>query len=147
MKQIMLAALAFLLSAHSFASPGPGVKQALQQSFEKSFPGAGDIHWEQNRNGYAVEFRIESVLTRITYDRKGRFTGSIRYYSRQFLPVNLTDKIKQQYPNDEIFGVTEATSPTAMVYFIKLEGARTWTTLFIDNEGNLSETEKFDKDR
>src|SRR5579872_700225 len=112
MKKITLAALALLIVSHSFASFGPDIRQALQQSFHKNFPNASNVHWEEDQNGYAVSFTFQSVFTRITYNHKGRFTGSLRNYSKQFLPFFLTDRIGKEYAGEEIYGVTEVSSPS-----------------------------------
>jgi hypothetical protein len=147
MKKITIAALAvfFLLTATA-ASNGPEVKETLQQSFQKDFPNAENIHWGENKEGYNVVFTVKSILTRITYDRKGKFTGSLRNYSEQILPFYITNKLKKKYPGQSIYGVTEITTPNDVTYFVKLQSDKYWTTVRIDPDGSNDIVEQYGRD-
>jgi hypothetical protein len=147
MKKITIAALALLLLLRvTAASNGPEVKKDLQQSFQKDFPNAENIHWGENNDGYSVTFTVKSILTRITYDKKGRFTGSLRNYSEQILPFYLTNKLKKKYPGQEIYGVTEVTSPNDVTYFVKLESDKYWTTVRLEADGSSEMVEQYGRD-
>jgi hypothetical protein len=147
MKKITIAALALLLLLRvTAASNGPEVKKDLQQSFQKDFPNAENIHWGENNDGYSVTFTVKSILTRITYDKKGRFTGSLRNYSEQILPFYLTNKLKKKYPGQEIYGVTEVTSPNDVTYFVKLQSDKYWTTVRLEADGSSEMVEQYGRD-
>jgi hypothetical protein len=139
------AVLAILISLASFAFRGPSVRESLEQSFQKHFPNAENVHWNEDPNGYTVSFTIKTILTRINYDRKGRFTGSLRNYSEQLLPFYLINILKQKYPGQDIYGVTEITNATDINYFVKLESPSTWTTVRLDNDGNSAIIERYNK--
>jgi hypothetical protein len=145
MKKIAIAGFTLLIAFQSFAWSGPDVQKLLQQSFEQSFPNAEHVTWSDDPNGYTVSFTVKSILTRLSYDKKGKFTGSLRNYSEQMLPFYITNMLKQKYPNDKIFGVTEITSADDINYFVKLEGAKNWITVRIDNDGNSMVVEKYRK--
>ena len=147
MKKITIAALALLLLLRvSAAGNGPEVKKDLQQSFQKDFPNAENIHWGENNDGYSVTFTVKSILTRITYDKKGRFTGSLRNYSEQILPFYLTNKLKKKYPGQEIYGVTEVTTPNDVTYFVKLQSDKYWTTVRLEADGSSEMVEQYGRD-
>ena len=147
MKKITIAALALLLLLRvTAAGNGPEVKKDLQQSFQKDFPNAENIHWGENNDGYSVTFTVKSILTRITYDKKGRFTGSLRNYSEQILPFYLTNKLKKKYPGQEIYGVTEVTSPNDVTYFVKLQSDKYWTTVRLEADGSSEMVEQYGRD-
>jgi hypothetical protein len=147
MKKIAIAGFTLLIAFQSFAWSGPDVQKLLQQSFEQSFPNAEHVTWSDDPNGYTVSFTVKSILTRLSYDKKGRFTGSLRNYSEQMLPFYITNMLKQKYPDDKIFGVTEITSSDDINYFVKLEGAKNWITVRIDNDGNSMVVEKYRKQK
>ena len=147
MKKIAIAGFTLLIAFQSFAWSGPDVQKLLQQSFEQSFPNAEHVTWSDDPDGYTVSFTIKSVLTRISYDKKGKFTGSLRNYSEQMLPFYITNLLTQKYPGDKIFGVTEITSPDDINYFVKLEGSKNWITVRIDNDGNIMVVEKYRKQK
>jgi hypothetical protein len=147
MQKITIAGFTLLIALQSIAWSGPDVQKLLQQSFEQSFPNAEHVTWSDDTQGYSVSFTVKSILTRISYDKKGRFTGSLRNYSEQMLPFFITNMLKQKYPEDKIFGVTEITSPTDINYFVKMEGAKHWITVRIDNDGNSMLVEKYRKQK
>lgn len=145
-KKIAAAALTLLIALHSFAFTGPDVEKLLQQSFKQSFPNAENVTWNNDVDGgYTVSFTIKSILTRISYDSKGKFVGSLRNYSEQMLPFFINNMLKQKYPGDQIYGVTEITSATDINYFVKLESPKRWITVRIDNDGNSMVIEKYKK--
>jgi hypothetical protein len=149
MKKITIAALALLLLLRVTAATngnGPEVKESLQQSFQKDFPNAENVHWGENNEGYNVTFTVKSILTRITYDKKGKFTGSLRNYSEQILPFYLTNKLKKKYPGQDIYGVTEITTPNDVTYFVKLQSDKYWTTVRLDPDGASEIVEQYGRD-
>lgn len=148
MKKIISAGLALLITFHSFARSGPDVEKLLHQSFEQSFPNAEHVTWSNDATGgYTVTFTVKTILTRISYDKKGKFVGSLRNYTGQMLPFFITNMLKQKYPGDQIYGVTEITSPSDINYFVKLEGPKNWVTVRIDNDGNTMVVEKYRKQK
>ncbi|HEV2483887.1 MAG TPA: hypothetical protein VGS79_29690 [Puia sp.] len=147
MKKFIFAAFVLLIGFHSFAWNGPDVQKLLEQSFEQSFPNAEHVTWSNDADGYTVCFTVKSILTRISYDKKGNFTSSLRNYTGQMLPFFITNLLKQRYPKDQIYGVTEITSPAALNYFVKLESAKNWITVQVDNEGNSMVVEKYRKQK
>ena len=145
-QRFIVAALALMISFHSFAFSGPDVETLLQQSFKQSFPNAENVTWNNDDNGgYTVSFSVKTILTRISYDSKGRFISSLRNYSEQLLPFFITNMLKHKYPGDQIYGVTEITSPDDINYFVKLQSAKYWITVRIDNDGNSMVVEKYRK--
>lgn len=148
MQKIIFAALTLLIAFHSFAWSGPDVEKLLQQSFEHTFPNAEHVTWNNDAaGGYTVTFTVKTILTRITYDKKGNFVSSLRNYTEQMLPFFITNMLKNKYPGDQIYGVTEITSSSDINYFVKLEGPKTWITVRIDNDGNTMVVEKYRKQK
>ena len=145
MKKIIFAAFALLISFHSFAWNGPDIQQLLEQSFEQSFPNAEHVTWSNDADGYTVSFTVKNILNRISYDKKGNFTESLRSYTGETLPFFITNLLKKNYPKDHVFGVTEIATSTALNYFVKLEGPKYWITVQVDMEGNNVVVEKYRK--
>ncbi len=141
MKKITLAALVIAL----FSFTGPNIKEGLEASFTKNYPTAQNVRWTDDQNGYTVSFTEKTVLTRLNYDLNGKFSGSLRNYTEQFLPFYLTTVLNEKYPGQAIFGITEIASPTEIVYFVKLESAKYWTTVRLDRDGNNAIVERYTK--
>ena len=157
MKNVTLAIFALGIALNSFANTTPNIKEgpkekevlkvkkSLEQSFENNFPNAENVRWFDNAEGYTVSFTANKIVSRVDYDLQGKFTGSLRNYSKDMLPYYLVDQLKQKYPNESIFGITEVATPTSIHYFVKLEDAKSWTTVLLDNDGAMTVTEQFNK--
>ena len=152
MKKLFILFSALLLSISLIArDPGPGeIDDNLIKTFNTSFPKAERVHWYELPKAWVVNFVADGVRARIVYLKDGKATEFTRYYFESNLPFLIRSRIKNAYPNKNIFGVVEvstiAETGTARVeYFVKLEDAKSWMTVKSDNEGNLTLTEKYKK--
>jgi hypothetical protein len=144
-QKIALAAFTLLIALQSFGFSGPGVQKVLQQSLAQSFPNAENVTWDATPNGYDVSFSVKGILTRISYDKNGKFESSLRNYTEQVLPFYITNMLKQKYPDNKIYGITEISSASDINYYVKLEGPKHWLTVRVDNDGNTVVVEKYRK--
>jgi hypothetical protein len=145
MKKFILVGLSFLIVFQSFATNDSSVAEKLQQAFHESFPNAEKVKWSKEPDFYAVSFVDNGVFTRITYNEEGKFNRSIRNYSAESLPYYLVNLVKAKYANQNIYGITEIATSTAIEYFVKLEGAKFWTTVNLDSDGNSYIVERYRK--
>lgn len=152
MKKLFILFSAMLLSFSLIArDPGTGeIDDNLIKSFNTSFPKAERVHWYELPKAWVVNFVADGVRSRIVYLKDGRVTEFTRYYFESSLPFLIRSKIKNTYPNKNIFGVVEVsiileTGVSRVDYFVKLEDEKSWMTVKSDNEGNLTVTEKYKK--
>lgn len=145
MKKILLAVIPLLIILQSFSYSSSPINIKLLATFQASFPDAEHVLWSESTDEYAVSFQDHGIFTRITYTKNGDFTSSLRYYSERNLPYYILNLMKSKFPDDKIFGVTEISIPSAINYFVKLEGPKFWKTVRIDGDGFASVVEKFQK--
>jgi hypothetical protein len=151
MKKIILAGFSILIGLQLFAYPHvsafptPVISEKLLQTFRESFPNAEKIVWNESRDQYTVSFLETGILNRITYDKNGGFSGSIRYYTARYLPYYLVSLLKDKYPRQKIFGVTEITAPAGILYYVKMEDPKYWYTVVLDGEGHSEVQDKYRK--
>ncbi|MBO9200649.1 MULTISPECIES: hypothetical protein [Niastella] len=122
----------------------------LIKTFSTSFPKAEQVHWYEMPKAWVVNFVADGVRSRIVYLKDGRITEFTRYYFEQDLPFLIRSKVKEAYPNKNIFGVVEVsiiteTGASRLEYFVKLEDTKGWMTVKSDNDGNLTTEEKYKK--
>ncbi len=145
MKKIIITAISMLaLSAGIFAR-GIEVNEKVLKSFKESFPKAEQVTWQEYIDAYVVNFTTLGIKERITYDKEGNFVSATRYYFQENLPANIIYKLKKNYPDQKVYGVTEITTETLVQYYVKLEDKTSWTTIKSDESGNLEVVEKFKK--
>ena len=143
MKKVLMITCALMIAAGSFAA-SPVSEKALK-AFKATFTGAENVVWSDAANLYTVKFTQEGVNTFVKYDEEGNFISARRYYNAEKLPVDIQCKLKNKFADKTVFGVTEYTVADETSYYIKLEDAKTWTTVKFDNARNMEVMEKYGK--
>ncbi len=141
MKKILALFAGCLIFASTYADPNEKVLKA----FKETFTAATNVKWQDVDDSYFVSFTNFGTLSRVRYDKEGNITASTRYYQPNLLPINIYTKLKKQFKAQELFGVTEVTVGDDIVYFVKMQDQKNWTTLKIDTEGNSEVFEKYKK--
>ena len=142
MKKILLAAA--IVFAFGFrAADDPN--QKVLDAFNKTFPHVKDVAWSENENSYEVKFKENEILSKITYDKDGNITKTLRYYYEQNLPLLVVSKVKGRFKDKKIFGVTEESSDGGTFYHIILEDEKHWYNITADSYGDITVDKKFNK--
>jgi hypothetical protein len=143
MKKIFFLAAALLFSvALLYAEPEGKMKKA----FVENFPNASNVKWHKDDNGYLVSFTQAGTPTKIVYDKNGRFISSLRYYGEKDLPTNILLAVKSKYHGKDIFGVTEFTTQTEVVYHIKLYDGKEYYNVKAYSDGSVQDGETSDNE-
>lgn len=142
MKKILLSIACTIFMATSFAiAPNEKVLKAFQVTFSSP----ENVKWYDHANYYEVSFIQSGIRSNVRYDKEGNFLGSTRYYNEQRLPMNILSKVKNKYPDKEIFGVTEITNTEEINFYVKLEDDKHWITLKVNGNGYVQVYEKYKK--
>ena len=144
MKKMLALICTMLLVAGAYAFNFV-VNEKVLQSFKQTFNSAEEVKWEEFKDYYTVSFVHSGIRAKVNYDRRGNMMSSIRYYNPNMLPLNIISQLKKEYPKKSMFGVTEITSGTQVVYFVKLQDEKNWITVKIDPAGNSEVYEKYKK--
>ena len=128
-----------------FAGDGGIINEKLILAFNKTFPQAEKVSWQEINDRYMVHFQESNIRVIVNYDRDGNFLNSTRYYAADNLPLHLLYKIIKKYPGKKIFGVTEITGEESIDYYIKLEDETNWLTIKSDAAGSFELVEKLKK--
>ena len=142
MKKVLAVISSMLLFAGAYAFE---VNEKVLRSFNETFVAAEEVKWEEYKTHYTVSFVNSGIRSKVNYDRNGVMTGAIRYYAPQMLPLNVYNRLKKNFSDKELFGVTEVTSGTDINYYIKMQDSKNWITVKIDEFGSTSITEKYKK--
>ena len=144
MKKVTMFAFTLLIAASSFAS-APTVSEKALKAFKATFTNAENVVWTDAADFYSVKFTQQGINSFVKYDEEGNFVSSRRYYFAEQLPIDIQCKLKKKFADKTIFGVTEYIVGDEINYYVKLEDAKKWTTVKIDNARNIEVTEKFEK--
>lgn len=143
MKKILF--FAMLLMTTSIYANDPPIDEKVSKIFSHAFPNAASVNWVNYTGHYEVLFKNYDVNCRIIYDLKGNIISARRDYYEKDLPLMINAKIKDKFPNKNIYGVTEVTSNNTLKYYVILEDASTWTTVKASECGDLLVVKKYKK--
>lgn len=143
MKKILIA-IVFISSLCSFTDETT-VDVKVLDAFNKTFINVQDVSWSSSPQSYEVNFKLNDILTRVTYDKQGVATQTIRYYGESGLPMVVLTKVKNRFEGKKIFGVTEVTSGDETAYHIILEDANTWLSIKANPSGEIETGKKMRK--
>ncbi len=144
MKKILFAAVLVLAGFGSMAA-GKSINEKLVQRFRETYPNAVQVSWLEYPESYTVYFEEKDIKENIIFSKDATFIRSTRYYTEEYLPFSLVTAIHEKFPKMKIYGVTEVSTPDSIEYYIKLEDAKTWITIKLDSEANITRLEKFRK--
>ena len=136
MKKTLLLAATLLVSVSLLYA---GTENKMEKIFKQTFPTADDAKWIQDDNGYMVSFMQGNTLTRVCYNKNGKFVSSLRYYQGKDLPTNILLAVKSKYKGKDIFGVTEYTSTDEVIYYIKLYDGTNYYSVKALSDGTVTD--------
>ena len=137
MKKTLTTIASFFLMVAAFAGT-PSDK--VLKIFNETFNNPQEATWSDFEDHYNVRFVQSGVVSTVKYDKEGNFISAVRYYSEQYLPINIVCDLKKKYVGTKVFGVTEITTGGNVYYYVKLESETNWITVKIGN-GYMATTE------
>ncbi|HJW15544.1 MAG TPA: hypothetical protein VJ499_00400 [Flavisolibacter sp.] len=141
-KIILLVAPVVLFITSSFAADP---NQKVLEAFSKTFQQVKNVTWQDIDNRYEANFKDNNITFRIMYDQEGNVVKSIRYYFASTLPIFIQAKLSKKYENKTVYGVTEITTDTDVIYHIILQDSKNWIHVQSDSFGNMFTERKLRK--
>ena len=119
--------------------------RALKE-FSKAFKTATNASWYEipGGSGFVAKFKQDGIDTRVNYDRKGRWTGTILTYTEAHLPKDVRHMVKSNYYDYNIFLVQEVKVGDKTAYLVKIEDEKTFKTIRVV-DGEMDEFESYKK--
>ncbi len=128
------AASALLPTDKSMNAEASGVSLKAIKYFNKEFKDATSVHWYKISDGFIATCLVNGKKSRMYYDRKSHWTGTIFYYFEKDLPRDIRALVKSTYYDYTITIVEEVHIADKVIYRIHLEDENSWKTISIDNE-------------
>ncbi|MCW3117475.1 MAG: hypothetical protein JWM28_1557 [Chitinophagaceae bacterium] len=108
--------------------------------YSKSFKSADKASWFEMKDGFVAKFKEDGVETKVYYDLKGRWTGTIHTYNEDKLPKDIRKLVRSIYYDYSIFQVNEVIVGEKTAYLVRIEDAATFKTIrIIDGEMDVYE--------
>ena len=106
------------------------------RDFSKKFKNASEILTNKDEsNNTFIYCKVDGIVNRILYNKKGRCLHVIRTYNETELAPAVLELIKDNYTSFSIFGVTEVSAKGKVAYLVAIEDGKTWKIIrVVDNE-------------
>ena len=115
------------------------------RNFMQDYKYVTNAKWSKLANGYAcVNFTVDSITTKIVYDRAGHCENIVRYYFENRLPPAVRHLVRSNYYDFIIYHIIEPTLNGVTSYLVKMEGNTTWKTVKVV-DGEIEEVEEYFK--
>lgn len=147
MKRIFVVGLFAFFGTTAFANDPDAVSEKVLKSFKETFTHAQNVKWHENDDNYSVRFYQGDTKYIVYYNKKGRITGSMKFYEPALLPTRILANISREYPDNTSLYVTEISVGNDVAYFVKMQDENYWYTIRYDNNGESSEHEKIRKQK
>ena len=116
------------------------IKKAVK-NFSRDYKNIADAKWVKLDHGFSVVyFTVDSVETRLLYNKKGYCENMIRYYFENRLPPAIRHLVKSTYYDFSIYHIIEPTINGVTSYLIQMEDRSAWKTIkVVDGEMEVVE--------
>ncbi len=131
----LLVAPTFVLSAQS------GIPKAVQNTFDKLFPEATDVNWEQDGEEYLGTFETVDNIIEITILEDGTWQQTTTIMDAEGLPTVAINFIKKEFVVETYYSVSKVETPTQIRFFANFETETQTVSLQFDEDGRLLEKE------
>jgi hypothetical protein len=119
---------------------------ALIKSFHIVFPGAENTTWHEDEDGYLAHFNQSEVTLKARYNKQGNLIYVMRYYADEnILPLNVLLSVKKKYPGKKVYGITEYSGTSGIVYNIRMEDELNWYDIKATMTGKVHMQERLKK--
>lgn len=106
------------------------------------FPNAKNLTWHASGNSFVAYYTIRDEKAISSFTEKGALLFTLIYRKTSELPVNIYEKLNNQYKGFEITNVEEYLSDNAHYYSILLESKTQVISLNADNANNIEVLQK-----
>lgn len=144
MKKIIIG-LAMIFSLSAYAEPNP-INQKVIKKFNKFFPHAENVSWYDGITYYGVSFEQGGMQQRIYYDLNGNLFRTIRYYDGTRLLPYIAMKLRENFKNEIIKGVTEIQEESTLVYQVILEDSNQMHVVDYNKDGEIISQKSYQLD-
>lgn len=141
---ILLTVVSSFLTTTSNANNETASPAAIK-SFYQTFAGASEVSWTYENNLYKVSFQLSGQYANAFYEESGELLVTTRSISPLQMPVVLLASIRQNYSQQWISELVEATGTSGTYYFITLEDGKQKIILKSNGANNWIKLQRYEK--
>ena len=129
------------------ATSETAVNAKAVKDFKKSYTGASNEKWFIVPGGFTTKFEQNGMEFRVDYDKKGKWSGTMKSYDEKKLARDVRHIVKSAYYDYSIKWVSEITVPEypeIILYLIHIEDEKSFKNLQVI-DGQIRVLEAYNK--
>jgi len=142
-KQFLLMAACLTILANVYAGTNSiennfkkiSANEKAMKNFHKRYENVSGEVWNPIQNGYAANFVTNGHNTIAIYNNKGNWAYTIERYKADNLPLDLIERVKEDYDRYYIAGAEKIDTPASSVIIVHLENKEWYKTIRVDDSG------------
>jgi len=111
-----------------------GIHPRAVKDFQKSFKDITNEQWSNLPDGFIASFTMDSMQTRVAYNRKGNWQYTMRYYNEKELPGEVRSMVKSVYYDYTISRVAEIHIDDQPVYIVYIQDETHFKIIGVNND-------------
>lgn len=145
-RKLVTLTLAFvMIGATAFATNGPKVSEKILASFNKEFPGAQHVKWNESNDYLSAVFVLSDFRAEAWFDVNGELLGTSRDLLYNQLPLAVMRSIESRFPDASPIEVKEITNSNGTSYRLVLDTKKVKYTVKSNADGEIYITDKTKK--
>jgi hypothetical protein len=113
----------------------PDLLTNIQKKFHKEFANVTFESWTKTNDGYAIRFFAGAIYNLVFYNTNAKLTEQVRYYKRNYLPIDIRYQVESTYHNYNIVSVQEITVEKSITYLVSIEMGNEWKIVRVNETG------------
>ncbi len=130
------------MTAYSQGNPSVVIKQA----FNQKFPGAKDMDWEVDEQGWEVSFKLKDKEMSAWFDLVGNWQKTETELRKRDIPDVVKNTLHNKFPGFKVEKVGWVVTPDFHAYEIELKKGKKEKEITIDKKGKVLKVENGDED-
>lgn len=134
--------LAMGMTAFSQGNPSEVIKQA----FNQKFPGAKEMDWEIEENGWEVSFKLKDKEMSAEFDLVGNWLKTETELKKKEIPEAVKNTLRDKFPGYKVEKAEWEVTPERHIYEIDLKKGKKEKEVTLDKQGKVLKVENGDED-
>lgn len=137
-----LIVLCISLQGITLAAQENAIPETVQTTFDKLFPNATEVDWEQDGEEYLAGFEnADFSFVEVTIFEDGTWQQTVTSLSAEELPTAAQTYIEEEFTVETYYNISKIETAKETLYLVNFETTTQSVSLRFDTDGNLIEKE------
>ncbi len=141
---VILTVLFLAMGMTAFSQGNPS--EVIKQAFNQKFPGAKEMDWEIEENGWEVSFKLKDKEMSAEFDLVGNWMKTETELKKKDIPDAVKSTLRDKFPGYKVEKAEWEVTPDRQTYEIDLKKGKKEKEVTLDKKGKVLKVENGDED-